>query len=312
MGKLEELRNAHSGTVGASFGTGFAAGKSPAGMSLADARPVPPREQGVVRSKHAVDIQIDRILPDSDQPREEFDPDGLARLAESLKTRGQLQPIRVRWDEGRGVYIIIMGERRWRAAVQAGLATMSCVIHEKPIESGEQLALQLIENALREDLRPIEQAKAYRRLLDLNGWTGTQLARELAITQSSITRALALLELPGSLQEKVDDGELAPRTAYEIGKLADPAEQVALAEQVAADKLTGDQIAEVVKARKIGKAATAAAPSPRREIKFDDGAKVIVTLPPGASGPEAAIEMLRRAIKKIQTELKAVGKGQAA
>jgi hypothetical protein len=74
MGKLEELRNAHGGTVGASFGMGFASGKSPAGMSLADARAVPLREQGVARSKHAVDIQINRILPDPDQPREEFDP----------------------------------------------------------------------------------------------------------------------------------------------------------------------------------------------------------------------------------------------
>jgi ParB family chromosome partitioning protein len=312
MGKLEELRNAHSGTVGASFGTGFAVGKSPAGMSLADARPVPPREQGVARSRHAVDIQTDRIVPDPHQPREDFDPDGLTRLAESLKIRGQLQPIRVRWDEGKGAYVIIMGERRWRAAVQAGLSTMSCVIHEKSVEAGELLALQLVENALREDLRPIEQAKAYRRLLDVNGWTGTQLARELAITQSSITRALALLELPEPLQAKVDDGELAPRTAYEIGKLADPAEQVTLAEQVAVDKLTGDQIAEVVKARRIGKPVASTSPSPRREIRFDDGAKVVVTLPPGASGPEAALEMLRRAIKRIQAEVKAADKGKAA
>jgi len=73
-------------------------------------------DAGLVRSKDAADIPVDRIDRDPEQPREEFDAEGLERLAQSLKTRGQLQPIRVRWDEGRGVYIIVCGERRWRAA----------------------------------------------------------------------------------------------------------------------------------------------------------------------------------------------------
>ena len=128
----------------------------------------------MAKSKDAVEIPLDKIVPDPDQPREEFDPEALERLAESLKTRGQLQPIRVRWDEAQGKYVIICGERRWRAARMAGLATMSCVVSEGPIDAGELLALQLIENCLREDLRPIEQARAFKSLMDRNGWSGNQ------------------------------------------------------------------------------------------------------------------------------------------
>ncbi len=116
---------------------------------------IDPKKQGVARSQNTAEIRVDRIVRDANQPREEFDPEGLASLAESLKTRGQLQPIRVRWDEGRGVYVIVCGERRWRAAALAGLETLTCVIHEGEIDV---LAIQLIENALREDLKPIEQA----------------------------------------------------------------------------------------------------------------------------------------------------------
>ena len=195
---------------------------------------------------------------------------------------------------------------------------MTCVVHEGTLDPGEQLALQLVENALREDLRPVEQAKAYRKLMDMHNWSGNRLAKELAIDQAAVSRALALLDLPAAVQAKVDSGELATRTAYEIGKLDDAAEQLALAERAAAREISRDQVQATVKARKIGKPASAATPSPRREIRFDDGAKIVVTLPPGASGTEAIIEMLRRGIKKLQAELKAVtqggseGRGEAA
>jgi ParB family chromosome partitioning protein len=317
MSKLDELMK-HQENMDASLGVGYATGNTPPGMSLDHAQRVPARLQGVAKSKNAIEVPVDKIQPDPDQPREEFEAEALERLAESLKAKGQLQPIRVRWDEGRGVYVIIMGERRWRAAVMARLPVMTCVVHEGALEPGEQLALQLVENALREDLRPVEQAKAYRKLMDMHNWSGNRLAKELAIDQAAVSRALALLDLPAAVQAKVDSGELATRTAYEIGKLDDAAEQLALAERAAAREISRDQVQATVKARKIGKPASAATPSPRREIRFDDGAKIVVTLPPGASGTEAIIEMLRRGIKKLQAELKAVtqggsdGRGEAA
>ena len=317
MSKLDELMK-HQENMDASLGVGYATGNTPPGMSLDHAQRVPARLQGVAKSKNAIEVPVDKIQPDPDQPREEFEAEALERLAESLKAKGQLQPIRVRWDEGRGVYVIIMGERRWRAAVMARLPVMTCVVHEGALDPGEQLALQLVENALREDLRPVEQAKAYRKLMDMHNWSGNRLAKELAIDQAAVSRALALLDLPAAVQAKVDSGELATRTAYEIGKLDDAAEQLALAERAAAREISRDQVQATVKARKIGKPASAATPSPRREIRFDDGAKIVVTLPPGASGTEAIIEMLRRGIKKLQAELKAVtqggseGRGEAA
>ena len=119
-----------------------------------------------------------------------------------MKARGQLQPIRVRWDEERDQYIIVCGEHRWRAAEMAGLPTMSCIIMEGVIEPSELLALQLIENMLREDLRPIEQARAFKTLMERNGWSTRQLADALAIVQPQVVRTLAR---PGPA--RADSGE---------------------------------------------------------------------------------------------------------
>ena len=216
--------------------------------------------------------------------------------------------MRVRWDEGRGLYVIIAGERRWRAAVRAGLPMLSAVVHEGPIEPAERLALQLVENALREDLRPVEQGKAFRRLMEANGWSGNQLAKELAITQSSVSRTLALLDLPEAVQARVDAGDLAARAAYELSKLPDAAIQAEVADQVLAEGLPLAQVAEMVKARKAGRPAVVAA---RREVKLPDGTRVLVS-GPGAAGPEALLAAARALVRVFQAELKQVGPGQAA
>jgi ParB family transcriptional regulator, chromosome partitioning protein len=105
----------------------------------------------------------------------------------------------VRWDEGRSLYIIVCGERRWRAARMAGSTTMSCVIMDGPISPAELLSLQLVENLVREDLKPIEQARAFRAVMQMNGWSTHDVARELAVDQSSVVRALKLLDLPAAV-----------------------------------------------------------------------------------------------------------------
>jgi len=310
MGKLDDLKRAHGGNISDSFGTGQAVASAPPGMSTDGAQRVPARLQGVSKSRNAVDVPVAKIAPDPDQPREDFDDEALARLAASLKAKGQLQPIRVRWDEGKGVYVILCGERRWRAAALAGLPTMNCVVHDGPVEPAELLAIQLVENALREDLRPVEQAKAFKRLMELHGWSGNQLSKELAITQSSVSRALALLDLPEPLQAKVETGELAPRTAYEIGKLDDEREQVELAEKVVAARLTGDAVQAAVKAKRAGKAAPAASVAARAEYRLDDGSKITVA-GPAAAGTDATLAALKRLVKRLQDELKA-NTGRAA
>ncbi len=246
MGKLDDLMKSSRGIASESMGRPAMASMNRASTQAAAGRP--DRLEGVTRSKTAAEIPLAKIAPDPAQPREDFGDEALGRLAESMKTRGQLQPIRVRWDDGAGRYVIVCGERRWRAAGLAGMPTMSCVIMDGPITSGELLVIQLVENALREDLRPIEQARAFRALMESNGWSTHQVARELSVDQSSgVVRALALIELPPAVQAHVEQGTIAPATAYEVSKLDDPVAQAEVAARVVAEKLSRAETAEAVR-----------------------------------------------------------------
>ena len=133
--------------------------------------------------------------------------------------------------------------------------------------------------------------------MEANGWSGNRLARELGIDQSSVSRALSLLILPEAVQHQVDAGALPVRTASEIAKLPDPVEQVALAEHAATSSMSRDEVRAAVQSRRELPALT------RREIRFDDGARVVLTLPADAP-PDAALDLLRRALKKLQAERK--------
>jgi ParB family chromosome partitioning protein len=205
------------------------------------------RMAGVSRSKTALEIPVDKIERDEDQPREEFDEEALARLSESIRSKGLLQPISVRWVESKSKYVIVAGERRWRASRMAGMTSISCVVIDRPLGPGELLALQCIENLIREDLKPIEEAKAFRTLSTVNNWSGNQLAKELGISQSSVAQALALLDLPEPIQVRVDNGEIPASTAYSIAKLDDPEEQAEVAERVVAEGLNRSETQRVVK-----------------------------------------------------------------
>ena len=141
---------------------GASAGAGAGGPLPAPAHGVPARYEGVTRPRDALTIPVDKLRPDPDQPRREFDEEDLQRLAESLRSRGQLQPIRVRWDAGQQSWVIVSGERRWRAAGLAGLTSLACVEVKGEPTPDEILEDQLIENCLRADLKPIEQAHAYQ------------------------------------------------------------------------------------------------------------------------------------------------------
>jgi ParB family chromosome partitioning protein len=200
--------------------------------------------------------------------------------------------------------VIIAGERRWRAAARAGLKTMTCVIHDGPIAPAELLTLQLVENMLREDLKPIEQARAFRTLMDLNGWTLRQLAAELAIDHSGVVRALALLELPTDVQAHVERGDLPPATAYEVSKLEDPAAQAELAARVVAERLSR---AETVKAvhRAPGRAKGKGKPKPRKvtsqTFRTSAGPRVSVEFGRGLS-PELTRAALAEVLGRLDAE----------
>ncbi|WP_169979055.1 ParB/RepB/Spo0J family partition protein [Tautonia rosea] len=219
---------------------------TPAGMAPPSGV-VGARMTGVINDREAAVIGVDRIVSDPDQPRREFDDEALDRLAASLKGRGQLQNVVVYWSEDLGSYVLVSGERRWRAARRAGLTTLRCKILDRKPDDSDRLSIQLVENCVREDLRPVEQAAAFRALMEANGWSTRQLADALNMAQAKVVYALGLLDLPEDLRDRVDQGELAPRTAYEIGRLDRPEDQRALADRVALEGLTRDEVAAEVR-----------------------------------------------------------------
>lgn len=222
-------------------------------------------------------VLITQVIPDPGQPRVKFSEEALERLALSIHEKGQFSPIRARWSDDLQKWVIISGERRWRAAQRAGLTEIDCYFHDGDLEPSEILEQQLIENCLREDLQPIEEARAFASLMKFNGWTGKQVAESLRVHPSRVSRALALLDLPDEVQEQVTSGQISARSAYEISKLPNPETQTALAKKTAAGELTHGQTVGAVRQRQ-GKPK----PTPRTtRLTFDgdDGWKIIVSAP---------------------------------
>ncbi len=181
-----------------------------------------------------------------DQPRTEFDDDELRRLAESIQRFGQLAPIRVRYDEPTDRWVVLVGERRLRACRLAGLETIRVELVERAMTDADILAEQIVENAVRADLQPVEQAHAYRRLMDLNDWNAQDVAATLGIESTKVYRALALLKLPEEVAEQVDAGTIKATAGYELTKLTEPEAQKAVAAKIVAEKLDhGQTVAEV-------------------------------------------------------------------
>jgi ParB family transcriptional regulator, chromosome partitioning protein len=178
----------------------------------------------------ALEIPIDRIRPNPHQPRKRFDAASLAELADSIRVSGVIQPIIVR--RSADAYELVAGERRWRAARQAGLTTIPAVVRE--VTNAESLELALVENLLREDLNPIEAAEGYRQLLADFGWTQEQLGQRIGKDRSSIANALRLLRLPEPIQEDLRSGRLTMGHALSILALTGSDAQMKLRDEILA------------------------------------------------------------------------------
>ena len=173
---------------------------------------------GVQAMTTAKVIDIDRILPDENQPRRAFDDAALDELAGSLRDIGQTDPVKVRWDVARDRYVLIDGERRFRAATKAGLKTLTAVVDNRPMTSDRVLEFQLVENALRADLTPLESGAAYRQLMAVWNVTQQQLAQRLHISESKVSRAIAALTLPTDVQQAVEQGKVGATTAVKTAR----------------------------------------------------------------------------------------------
>ena len=174
------------------------------------------------------EVDLDSIVAGPMQPRTHFDEASLESLAESIRSHGVVQPLLVRRrDSG---FELIAGERRWRAAKLAGLTRVPVVVKEVPDES--LLEIALIENIQREDLNPIEEAQAYKKLIDTVGLTQEALASRVGRDRSYITNYLRLLRLPDDLQQLVKEGRLSTGHARTLLALSHPDQQRRLARQI--------------------------------------------------------------------------------
>jgi ParB family chromosome partitioning protein len=180
-------------------------------------------------------LPVDAIVPNRYQPRQIFSPHELGELAASLKQNGLLQPILVR-RKGDGIYELISGERRWRAAKEAGLETIQAVIRNCGDE--ESIVLALIENLQREDLNPMEMARAYHRMMNEFGLTQDIIAQRVDCDRSSIANIVRLINLPLEIQLLLETNEISIGHAKVILGLHDQNEQLRVAKLVASQALS--------------------------------------------------------------------------
>ncbi len=197
------------------------------------------------------------------QPRRTFAAEGLAELAESIRTHGVLQPVIVR-VVGQGRYQLVAGERRWRAAQSAGLAEVPALVRE--LSDAEVAEIALIENLQREDLNPLEEAEALRRLIEDYGLSQEELARRLGRSRPAISNSLRLLHAPEAVRAAVVDGRLSAGHARALLALEGPTEQAAAVEQVVGASMSVRATEDFVRRLQRPPGDTTAAASPRASM----------------------------------------------
>ncbi|MBR2661691.1 MAG: ParB/RepB/Spo0J family partition protein [Clostridia bacterium] len=199
------------------------------------------------------EIAVGELDPNPDQPRRTFSPESISQLADSIREQGVLQPLLVAPASG-GRYMIIAGERRYRAGREAGLDTLPCIV--KDIDVIRQREIALIENLQREDLNPIEAAKGIRALMDQCGYTQEKVSARLGKSRPAVANMLRLLQLPDEVTEMVKDGLLTAGHARVLAGVSDSAEQLRLAHKAVEEGLNVRQMEQLVKA---------AAPKPKKK-----------------------------------------------
>lgn len=197
-------------------------------------------------SEHAADavmMDIDKVEPNREQPRKKFDEDKLLELSESIRQFGVLQPLLV--QERDDYYEIIAGERRWRAAKKAGIKEVPVVI--KNLTEQEIMEISLIENIQREDLNPIEEALAYKRLLTEFNLKQDEVADRVSKSRTAVTNSMRLLKLGDQVQQMVIDEKLTTGHARALIVIEDPEKQLEIAEKIFDEKLSVRDTEKLVK-----------------------------------------------------------------
>lgn len=180
-------------------------------------------------------IPVARIIPSPDQPRKSFDDQSITELSDSIKRHGIIQPLVVE-EDGSGGYRIVAGERRWRAAALAGLSEVPAIVKEYGRE--KRLEIALVENVQREDLNPIDEAEAYRQLMEATALTQDQVAERVGKSRSAVANALRLLGLPTDAMESLRSGYITAGHARAILAVINPADRQLLLKRVIDDGIS--------------------------------------------------------------------------
>lgn len=245
------------------------------------------------RAEDTADVQripIDQIVPNRYQPRQTFLQQELTELTASIKESGVIQPIMVR-RKGDGVYELIAGERRWRASKEAGLTVIPAVL--KNCTDQESLLLALVENLQREDLNPMETARAYSRMMKEFGLTQEAVAAKVGRDRSSVANFIRLTHLPLDLQGLVEGGTLSTGHAKALLSLSTPEAQLRIAKLVTAGNLSVRQTEKLIEQSIIAKQPVARPPRTTQGRDLEDrlqkrlGTKV--TLHPRGQGGKLVI-----------------------
>ncbi len=206
------------------------------------------------------DIEISKIQANPNQPRREFDPQALQELADSIRTIGLVQPITLR-DMGDGSYIIIAGERRWRASQMVGLRSIPAYI--RTVDDENMMEMALVENIQRENLNPMEIALAYQHLLEQYDMTQERLSERVGKSRSTVTNFLRLLKLPAGIQMALENRELDMGHARALLALNDPQLQNQVFAAIKKEGLSVRRVEEMVKSLQEGEG-----------VKTQDGTKL--------------------------------------
>lgn len=200
-------------------------------------------ETKIVEVPKEIYLKLSLIEPNKEQPRKEFDPEQLEELAESIRQYGVLQPIMVQ-KKGE-LYEIIAGERRWRAAKIAGLKEIPVIIRE--FDKQKKMEISLIENVQRSDLNPIEEARAYKQLIDEFGLKQEEIAERVSKNRATIANSLRLLKLDPRIQELLIQGIISNGHARALLAIEDMEQQYAAAELIVKNGLSVREVEKLVK-----------------------------------------------------------------
>lgn len=234
-------------------------------------------------------VKITMVEPNRDQPRKNFDEDALQELADSIKQFGLLQPILVQPRDG--YYEIVAGERRWRAAKLAGLKEVPVIIRD--LTEQEILEIALIENIQRENLNPIEEAQAYKKLLTEFHLKQDEVAERVSKSRAAVTNSMRLLKLTDEVQQMVINDMISTGHARALLAIEDPNEQFNLAQRIFDEKLSVRDIEKLVKT--IGK--------PQKEKKEKEKNESL----------EAVYQSIQEKLKqRLNTKVDVIGKGDGS